>query len=564
MILAAKLLHTIPEGITAAVMLASPWPLLATGLVLGIRPERHRRLIRRATLLALGAALLGALVSAVTYGLGFRASPVFWRNALPAGLGSFAIAVDLNAVTVLLFLLVTFVGIVVCRFSQSYMAGDAREGRFYRWFALTMGLFLTLIVTNNLWAFLLSWIATSLFLHELLAFYRERPAAVLAAWKKFLFARLADASLAAGFVIVVGALGTSRFSEISARIAHLPNPLPASLALAAGLFAFAALLKSAQFPFHGWLIEVMEAPTPVSALLHAGIIYTGAILLLRVSAILVRVPGAEALLVVAGTLSLAIVSLAMMIETNIKESLAYSTCAQMGFMLMECGFGLYVIAVLHMTGHSLYKAHAFLSSGSGVDQARAPSVPVRVPPRSPGTELGVLAVAFLATLASGALFGVSVLGDPALFLVGTILTVALTNLVLLARPLAGARPARASAWVLGLGLGLAVTYFALHALFSAVLGSSLPAIPRADALEDGLVAATGLVFLVLLFLQQRIPALGRSRLGRALYVHFSHALYADLALERVLRRLLPVPHRTSTQRAWWAALEQATNPKGSS
>lgn len=552
-----------PGDLTALAMLVAPWPLLAAGLVAGIGADRHRALLKRLTMLAAGLALAGALFAAVAYGLGLRTSPVFWAQRLPADLGILAISVDVNALTILLLLLVAFVGTVVCRFSLSYMAGDVHEGRFYRWLMLTLGSFLTLIVTDNLWAFWLSWVATSLFLHELLAFYRERPAAVLAAWKKYLFARLADLSVAAAFVCVVRVLGTSRFSRIPVRVAHLAHPFPWPLALAAGLFVLAALLKSAQFPFHGWLIEVMEAPTPVSALLHAGVIYTGAVLLLRVSTILVHVPWAEAFLVIGGTASLAIVSLAMMIETNIKESLAYSTCAQMGFMLMECGLGLYVIAVLHMMGHSVYKAHAFLSSGSGVDVARAPVPPARRRLPSLAAGAGVLVAAVLATLATGALWGFSLFGQPALFLVGTVLAVAITNLVLLAWPEAGRGTGLTAFGVAALSLAIAVAYFALHALFLGILRRSVPVEPAAGPLDDVLVAGCATVFLALLAVQQRLADFGRGHLGRALYVHLSHALYVDLALERFLRRLIPVRHRAPAERSWWLALSRDETSRGS-
>ncbi len=136
------------------------------------------------------------------------------------------------------------------------------------------------------------------------------------------------------------------------------------------LLAFAAILKTAQLPLHGWLIQVMEAPTPVSALLHAGVVNMGGFVLLRVAELIGLVPSAQWLLVIVGSLTAVLAGMVMLTRISIKVRLAWSTCAQMGFMLMEIGLGLYELALLHLVAHSLYKAYAFLSSGEAVERAR--------------------------------------------------------------------------------------------------------------------------------------------------------------------------------------------------
>ena len=140
---------------------------------------------------------------------------------------------------------------------------------------------------------------------------------------------------------------------------------------AACLLALAALLKSAQFPTHGWLTEVMETPTPVSALLHAGVINAGGFLLIRFADVMVLHPSVMAVLVMIGGFTALFGGLVMLTQPAVKTSLAWSTVAQMGFMVLECGLGLFPLALLHIVAHSLYKAHSFLASGAAVETIAA-------------------------------------------------------------------------------------------------------------------------------------------------------------------------------------------------
>ena len=167
------------------------------------------------------------------------------------------------------------------------------------------------------------------------------------------------------------------------------------------LIAVAALLKCAQLPFHGWLIQVMEAPTPVSALLHAGMVNLGGFVLLRFAPVVDRSVESRALLVVVGVTTAVVASLVMTTRVSVKVALAWSTCAQMGFMLMQCGLGLWEMALLHLLAHSLYKAYAFLGAGGTVRQTQRKQLAAR--PVAPG--LGSVAagavVALAVTLAAG-------------------------------------------------------------------------------------------------------------------------------------------------------------------
>jgi NAD(P)H-quinone oxidoreductase subunit 5 len=139
----------------------------------------------------------------------------------------------------------------------------------------------------------------------------------------------------------------------------------------AAFLALAAILKSAQFPTHGWLTEVMETPTPVSALLHAGVINAGGFLLIRFADVMLLSPGVLAVLVMLGGFTALFGGLVMLTQSAVKTSLAWSTVAQMGFMILQCGLALFPLALLHIVAHSLYKAHAFLASGQAVDGVAA-------------------------------------------------------------------------------------------------------------------------------------------------------------------------------------------------
>ncbi|AFS54010.1 NADH dehydrogenase subunit 5 [Leptospirillum ferriphilum] len=522
--------------LASAMMLVTPWPLLLSGLVLGFGAGRHPRFFRKIVYGSAVFALTSAIASGIACAIGWSKPATYFSFALPDQLGAFEINISVNALTVTMLLLVAFVGMIVSHYSRTYMDGDPREGQFHRWLALTLGSFFTLIVVGNMWAFFVSWIATSLFLHELLAFYRDRPGAILAARKKYVLHRVADASLLGAIVLLVRTLHTPDFSGIGPALLSYHGTLPAGLFLAGGLIVLAAILKSAQFPFHGWLIQVMEAPTPVSALLHAGIIYTGAFLVLRMSPLLSLENGARDTLVLTGLLSIALTSLMMVTETNIKESLAYSTCAQMGFMLMECGLGLYTLAVLHIVSHSVYKAHAFLASGSVVDHFRAPALSPASGRASTLRAILGLSVGLGMTFAIGSGFGISFSRQPALVVLGVILSVAVSRLMLQALDMQHAGTGRLFFDTALLSAAVCTAYFGLHRLFDMFLGTLLPAAPFPETpFQSALLGAVSGVFLGLFLVQQFLSRILEKPFGRAAYVHLYNGFYVDILIARLVR-----------------------------
>lgn len=525
--------------LTSGLVLAAPLLMLLVGLIPAAWANVRPKLMARLTGTAAWLAFASALAAALSHIFDEARTWTLYSIALPGGLGAFSLGTYVNGVTVIMLLLVSFVGAVVTRYSHNYLDGDAHHGRFYKWLALTLAAILTLIASGNLLMFAMAWIATSLCLHQLLMFYRERPAAVLAAHKKFVISRIGDLSLLAAIFLIGSTLHTLEFEEMFRLMAAMEGTLPATLDIAAMLIVLSAALKSAQFPFHGWLIQVMEAPTPVSALLHAGIVNAGAFLVIRMSPVMSHSELALGTLAVIGLATLALASLVMLTQTSIKVSLAWSTTAQMGFMLLECGLGLYSLAMLHLVAHSLYKAHAFLASGSGVDAFRAPALPYPSGGFRPVQLVAALATGGLMAVGVGAAFGITPAEQPALIAAVAIVAIAVSQLLLQAGTVT-----HGSALLLrGLALSgaVSVAYFILHALFETALqGSVLPVQDMAGPFQSTLAVVTVGLFLALLVLQQLLRY-SPATLGDGFYMHLYNGLYIDVYITRLLQRMWPSP-----------------------
>ena len=295
-----------------------------------------------------------------------------------------AVTIHYDGVASLMLMLVSFVGWVICQYSIRYLDGEATQGRYFRWTAFTIGAVSLMVISGNLLMFLAAWIMTSLGLHQLLMHYGHRPAAKRAAWTKFVISRFGDAALLAVVVILYSQFQTLDFPELFAAAGSLER-VPAAMHWVGFLLVIGAVLKSAQFPFHTWLPQTMETPTPVSALMHAGIVNAGGYLIIRTSPLVSLTPWALTTLAIVGGVTACYGAVVMLTQTSVKKSLAYSTVAQMGFMMLQCGLGAYSAAMLHILAHSLYKAHAFLSSGSVIAELAKTNPPAATAPPVAGT-----------------------------------------------------------------------------------------------------------------------------------------------------------------------------------
>ncbi len=438
-----------------------------------------------------------------------------------------ALGVRLDMVTALLLGLVCFIGFVILRYSRAYLDGEPGQARYVRWLMATLAAVTLLVVSNNLLVMALAWVGTSLALHQLLTFYAERPQALVAAHKKFLVSRVADLCLAGALVLIFRQVGSLDLDVIHAWV-NSSGSLPPSVQGAAVLLVLGASLKCAQLPFHGWLLQVMEAPTPVSALLHAGVVNIGGLLMIRLAPLMVKVELAQTLLVAIGCVTAVVAALVMTTRVSIKVMLAWSTCAQMGFMLVQCGLGAYSLALLHLVAHSLYKAHAFLSSGSTVEGWRTQALTAPKAPVSLGRWLVAAGVTLCGVAAVAAAYGVAPASEPALWALAAVLGLALTPLAVRGAAHGGRRLVLLA---LG-GVGVAALYFTWHAVFGRLFVAPTAAGELAPRL--GLVIVSfGALFLLQALMQSRPDG----RLARALYPRLFAGLYLDERFMRLTFRL---------------------------
>lgn len=503
--------------------LIAPAALLFAALFSLTRPGQRPGLLPRLTEVAGLIALLAALASAGFLAVaGAATSPLI-------GMADIGISVRLDVVSVTMLILVSFVGWVVLRFSATYLDGDPRQGAFLGWMATTLATVLVLVQAGNLLMFALAWIATSLSLHKLLLFYPDRVQAIRAARKKFVVARLGDAAMLGAAGLLVFGYGTTDIASILG--AAREGVLPPGGSLAAALLALAALLKSAQFPAHGWLTEVMETPTPVSALLHAGVINAGGFLLIRFADVMLLSPGVLAVLVMIGGATAILGGLAMLAQSSVKTSLAWSTIAQMGFMIMQCGLALFPLALLHIVAHSLYKAHAFLSSGTAVELVasnRRPG-PVAIPDGSAVAR--AFGLALLIYTAIGFAFGFDSKSPQAIAL-GAMLIFGVAYL--LAQGLADAAPKVLTRRTAVFALGASISYFALQTGVEWLTASTLPATPAPGPLEWALMVLAVVSFGVVAVAQAMFPLWAYHPAAAGLRVHLSNGLYANAVFDRLL------------------------------
>ncbi len=503
------LLATIPLLISAAVGFLNT----------GHRPRYLPGIAEASALLALVIALVAA-GSLITFGPGV--SPVIgYRGA--------GLSVRLDAVSAIMLILVTFIGWVVVRYVGTYLDGEARQGSFTGWLCLTLASVLLLVTSGNLFQLTLAWIATSLFLHRLLLFYPQRVAAQRAARKKFVTARLGDAALIAAAGLLMVAYGTSDIGVILAKArAGLGGGIVVG---AAGLLALAAILKSAQFPTHGWLTEVMETPTPVSALLHAGVINAGGFLLIRFADVMLLAPGVLAALVMIGGFTALFGSLVMLTQPAVKTSLAWSTVAQMGFMIFECGLALFPLALLHIVAHSLYKAHSFLASGGAVERVAA----IRRPGLVAIPQAGAVGRAFLSALVIyvtvGFGFGFEHKSPQAIAL-GAILIFGVAYM--LAQGFADTAPRALTRRTAVFAVATSVSYFALQMAATWVTAGILPATPTPGALEWGLIVLAVISFGLVAIMQAMFPLWAYHPAAAGLRVHLSNGFYANAVFDRLV------------------------------
>jgi NAD(P)H-quinone oxidoreductase subunit 5 len=455
------------------------------------------------------------------------------------------IGIRFDALSATIVLLVCFLGAVILRFSKNYLAGDAKQGHFFKWMCVTLGAVMALVLAPGLVQFGLAWVATSLGLHKLLVYFPDRMGTLLSARKKSLVSRVGDLCLIAAFSGVYAIYGVQDFGGLFLATEAEGGSL-GNYSWIGWLIILGALLKSAQFPFHTWLPDTMGTPTPVSALMHAGIINGGGYLVVRLSPVLVHTPGALHLLAIAGALTAVYASMVMLSQTSVKRALAYSTIAQMGFMLLQCGLGAFHLAVLHIVAHSLYKGHAFLSSGSAVETAKKLNASANYVELPQNRIWFAVAVAVSIVVALSIAFGVTPSEKPGMLVLSMVVAMAITQLVWtsMRRGHTGLSLAQ-TAFVAG---GLAALYFVLASVSEQVLASSLPEqVPPAPVLESVLTLVLLAFLITSIRFQDGEPGFLTVAYKRRLYVHALNGFYMNTLANRAARRLGLVPKASDSK-----------------
>jgi NADH-quinone oxidoreductase subunit L len=280
---------------------------------------------------------------------------------------NFALQVD--QLTVIMLLTVSFVGLLIHIYSTGYME---HEGGYYRYFSylnLFMFFMLTLVLGANLAVMFVGWEGVGLCSYLLIGFWFRKKSAADAGKKAFITTRIGDLAFMVGILLAFWTFGSLTYSDMFKYAAEKMQP--ETMAHAGVLTAIAVLLfigaigKSAQLPLYVWLPDAMEGPTPVSALIHAATMVTaGVYMVARMSPIYSRAPIAMLLVAVVGGVTAFFAATIALTQTDIKKVLAYSTISQLGYMFLGCGVGAYAAGIFHLMTHAFFKGLLFLTAGS--------------------------------------------------------------------------------------------------------------------------------------------------------------------------------------------------------
>jgi NAD(P)H-quinone oxidoreductase subunit 5 len=283
-----------------------------------------------------------------------------------------SLSIRIDFLTVLLLFMASSLTVAIAQYALRYLAGEKQQGYFYKYLCSTSVSVTVFLVSQNLLLMFLALLVISYSLNRLLTIYPERSSGNDAATKECILSRVADVLLVISLVLIYTTWGTFRIDSLSMVIAEslAQGESSALFSVVALLIALAAIIKSVQFPFHFWLPDTMETPAPVSALMHAGILNAGGILVIKSGAFISHSVSASMLMVIFGSVTAVFASLVMITQNDFKKKLAYSTVSQMGMMMLACGLQLYSVALFHIFAHSFYKAKAFLSIGSIIEESK--------------------------------------------------------------------------------------------------------------------------------------------------------------------------------------------------
>jgi NADH-quinone oxidoreductase subunit L len=360
-------MHTInADGIQSLAWLLIAIPL-ASGAVLlvgGRRTNSWGHLLGVAAPLASFAIGVAAFVSMLGRPASERSSLVHVYQWIPVG--SFRVDVNLllDPLSISFVLLITGVGSLIHIYSVGYMAHDPDRRRFFAYLNLFVAAMLLLVLADNYLALYVGWEGVGLASYLLIGFWQHKPSAATAAKKAFIVNRVGDFGLSIAIMLMFATFGTLNFTDVFGRASQASHGTITAMGL---LLLLGACGKSAQLPLQSWLLDAMEGPTPVSALIHAATMVTaGVYLIVRSHVIFELSPDARLLVTIVGAATLMFGALIGCAKDDIKKALAGSTMSQIGYMHLAAGLGPpgYVFAIAHLLTHGFFKAGLFLGAGS--------------------------------------------------------------------------------------------------------------------------------------------------------------------------------------------------------
>lgn len=279
-----------------------------------------------------------------------------------------------DPLSILMALVIGVISLIVHIYSLRYMAEEAGYARFFMLLDLMTASLFLLVSAGDLITLIISWHLVGVFLYFLLGQDTRSPSAYRYAFWTMITYRIGDLPLVLAAILLFQAYDTWSLPVIFEQITLNPTahsvfgmPLPEVIGI---LLALAAFARSAQFLLHTWLPYTMDGPTPVSALMHAGIVNAGGFLINRFAPVFVNTSDVLQWVFIVGLISAVVGSILMLTQNDIKKSLGYSTMGQMGFMVMECGIGAFSLAIYHLIAHGVFKGTLFLSAGSVINKSR--------------------------------------------------------------------------------------------------------------------------------------------------------------------------------------------------
>jgi NADH-quinone oxidoreductase subunit L len=339
---------------TWLILLTIGIPWLAAFLIALVGDQRERIQHRLASVFA----VIGGVVSLGLLLIPGQQAIIRWH--LGGAFGDFTLIAD--GLGVYLAVIAAVIGGLAVIFSNDYMQGEAQLGRYYALTFFFIGAMIGLVLSGSLLFMFLFWEITAFCSYALIAFHNDDPKAVAAGIKALIMTQVGGIGLLAGAMVCFANFNTYEIRDFLAGAQSLPA---ATLSLVAFGFLIAAAAKSAQFPFQTWLPDAMEAPTPISALIHAAtMVNAGVYLLARFYPAFAQVPGWRTAVMLVGLVSALLAAVTAIFCNDLKRTLAYSTISQLGYMVFAIGTGAVFASQFHLLSHSVFKALLFLGAGA--------------------------------------------------------------------------------------------------------------------------------------------------------------------------------------------------------